>query len=227
MPVSTHVEPHTSGSVAGHAHVPPSQTSFVRVHANPQVPQFDGSVASATHLVSHGSGRLVGHPHCELTQTPFVWGQAFPQEPQFARSPFCRFVHTVPQLSGYGAAHWQVPPTQLSFARSQTIPQPPQFPGSVVRSEHRGFEAGQSASAPQSQVKPPAPATHVPAPHEIPHPPQCWAVVQEAGSTQNPPQSTWPEGQPSSAVPHPEHLESSAAVKRAAATRTWRVVMRR
>jgi len=56
---STQVEPHVSGSVAGHVHVPASQTSFVSGQTFPHaaaasVPQLRGSSSPST---QRGSGR--------------------------------------------------------------------------------------------------------------------------------------------------------------------------
>jgi hypothetical protein len=61
----------------------------------------------------------------------------------------------------------------------------------VRPSTQRGVRDGQEVKAPHSQT----PATHVPTPHPIPHPPQfAGSVAHVAGSTHAPSQTTCPAG---------------------------------
>ncbi len=74
----------------------------------------------------------------------------------------------------------------------QTFSQAPQFLRSVVRSVQRGFELGQSASAPHSHVPP----AHVPGPQETPQAPQfSGSLAYDAGSTHVPLHRSCPDGQ--------------------------------
>jgi hypothetical protein len=134
-------------------------------------------------------------------------------------------VHSAPQSSGNAepGTHWHVPPAQPSFGRAQTFPHVPQLSRSVARSgEQRGFDAGQMIPPSHWQT----PATQVPKPQAMPHPPQLAGfVANEAGSVQNPLQSSWPDGQPSSASPHPEHRASATATTRIATVRTRSALM--
>ena len=156
------------------------------------------------------------------THTSFVSGQTFPHVLQL-RGSVSRFAHDVPQ-SVNGAMHWQVPPEHASFARTHAVPHAPQLSGSVVRSEHLGFELGHGVRLPHWQ----APPLHVPAPQEMPHAPQfAGSLAYDAGSTQNVLHSSCPDGQPSSAVPHPEHLARKTAAANATRVRAWRGIMGR
>jgi hypothetical protein len=177
----TQVAPHTSGSEAGQAQAPASQTSFVSGHGMPQAPQFEGSVSVFTQAVGaavgHRSGRDAGHAQAPASQTSFASGQGWPHPPaprQFSASVWVS-VQNVVQSSGFAPKQPQLPPRQVEpgFAL-QVVMHEPQAPASVWRSRQRGLRESQRVVPPVHWQRPPE---QVPLPHAVPQPPQLFASV--------------------------------------------------
>jgi hypothetical protein len=93
------------GAVAGHAHEPPTQTSFVSGQMCPHVPQFAGSVARATHEVEQASGVVPGQAHAPAEHVSFDSEQTFPHAPQFDGSADGSMQFPLQRMFGAGQTH--------------------------------------------------------------------------------------------------------------------------
>jgi hypothetical protein len=123
---------HSSGSDAGHAHAPPTQTALEsgqgRPHAKASVPQFSGSVSRSVQKVSQSSGRGSKHPHAPPEHDSPGRTQACPQAvasvPQFCGSVRVCLQGGLSPAQSVPPSHWQTPPAQVP--NPQSTPQPPQ-----------------------------------------------------------------------------------------------------
>lgn len=207
---------HLVGSEAGQAHAPPEQISFDSAqtfpHAKASGPQFSRSVSVLVQNVPQSSSRGATHWQIPPEQPSPGRGHAFPHAvasgPQFAGSTSV-LVQKVPQSSGFAPKQPQTPPAQPAPGFAHGALHAPQAAGSVWRSRQRGTSVSQRVVLPEHWQTPPE---HVPGPQAIPQALQLFASV--AGSTQIPPQRTWPEGQSSSFDGQPASARARPARQR-------------
>jgi hypothetical protein len=127
---------HESGSVGGHAHAPPEQTSFVSVQAWPHpavpVPQFEASVCVSVQNVPQSSGFVPPHAHAPVRHVePGLVAQLVPHVPHAPESVW-RFRQRGTSASQRSSptGHWHRPPEHVAPAPQRT-PQAPQLLASV------------------------------------------------------------------------------------------------